>query len=155
MTNRLIWSMMWGFGGSMSLAERENFSSFIQGIVSTPVPEQSFAPLLDFAVNLDDGVWHLYKSKVPAVEVDTHKVTLFCSLFSAHFSALFSALTVGCRLPLLMSLFPLLIQYVMLRYYMLGLQNIVHFFCADLLVLVCFLLFSFFFFLLYIVNIFC
>lgn len=58
----------------MSLAERENFSTFIQGVVNTPVPEQSFAPLLDFAVSLDDGNWHLYKSKVPIVEVDTHKV---------------------------------------------------------------------------------
>ncbi len=48
--------------------------SFVQGIVNTPVPEPSVAPLLDYSVSLDDGNWHLYKSKVPIVEVDTHKV---------------------------------------------------------------------------------
>lgn len=74
MINRLIWAMMWGFGGSMGLSERESFSSFVQGVVSTPVPEATTAPLLDYCVSLDDGNWHLYKSKVPIVEVDTHKV---------------------------------------------------------------------------------
>eukprot|EP01113_Clastostelium_recurvatum_P011812 TRINITY_DN1605_c0_g1_i1.p1 TRINITY_DN1605_c0_g1~~TRINITY_DN1605_c0_g1_i1.p1 ORF type:complete len:4689 (+),score=1530.43 TRINITY_DN1605_c0_g1_i1:285-14351(+) len=76
MTNRLLFALMWGLGGSMGLAEREAFSAFIQGIATTPVPDAPPAGpcLLDFAVNIDDGNWSLWKSKVPTVEVESHKV---------------------------------------------------------------------------------
>ncbi|EFA77050.1 cytoplasmic dynein heavy chain [Heterostelium album PN500] len=72
-TNRLLYSLMWGLGGSMGLAERENFSKFIQTIAITPVPANTI-PLLDYAVNIEDAQWSLWKNKVPSVEVETHKV---------------------------------------------------------------------------------
>ncbi|EGG20698.1 cytoplasmic dynein heavy chain [Cavenderia fasciculata] len=72
-TNRLLYSLMWGLGGSMGLAERESFSKFIQTVAITPVPATTI-PLLDYAVNLDDAQWSLWKNKVPVVEVETHKV---------------------------------------------------------------------------------
>ncbi|KAF2072162.1 hypothetical protein CYY_006521 [Polysphondylium violaceum] len=72
-TNRLLYSLMWGFGGSMGLSERENFSQYIQSIAITPVPAATI-PLLDYAVNIEDSNWSLWKNKVPMVEVETHKV---------------------------------------------------------------------------------
>ncbi|EGC38132.1 cytoplasmic dynein heavy chain [Dictyostelium purpureum] len=72
-TNRLLYSLMWGFGGSMGLSERENFSKFIQSISITPVPPPTI-PLLDYSVSLEDANWSLWKNKVPSVEVETHKV---------------------------------------------------------------------------------
>ncbi|GAM24388.1 hypothetical protein SAMD00019534_075630 [Acytostelium subglobosum LB1] len=72
-TNRLYYSLMWGLGGSMGLAERENFSKYIQSIAITPMPPGTI-PLLDYAVNVDDGQWSMWKNKVPSVEVETHKV---------------------------------------------------------------------------------
>ncbi|KAM9964742.1 hypothetical protein ACTFIW_004524 [Dictyostelium discoideum] len=72
-TNRLLYSLMWGLGGSMGLVERENFSKFIQTIAITPVPANTI-PLLDYSVSLDDANWSLWKNKVPSVEVETHKV---------------------------------------------------------------------------------
>eukprot|EP01132_Coremiostelium_polycephalum_P002127 gene2127-2619_t len=72
-TNRLLYSMMWGFGGSMGLSERENFSKSIQQMAITPVPAPTI-PLLDYSVNVEDANWNLWKNKVPTVEVETHKV---------------------------------------------------------------------------------
>eukprot|EP01133_Synstelium_polycarpum_P001082 gene1082-1226_t len=72
-TNRLLYSLMWGLGGSMGLSEREAFSRHIQTLAITPVPPTTI-PLLDYAVNIEDAAWSLWKNKVPSIEVDTHKV---------------------------------------------------------------------------------
>jgi dynein heavy chain 1 len=72
--NRLSYSIMWGFGGSMSLFDREQFSRRLQEVMTTPVPDKSGPPLLDYFVNIEDGDWSLWTTKVPVVDIETHKV---------------------------------------------------------------------------------
>lgn len=75
LTNRVIFSMIWGFGGSMPLVEREKFCTKIREWISTPLPDfPPNATLLDYGVELESGEWFLWKSKVPVVEVEAHKV---------------------------------------------------------------------------------
>lgn len=69
--NRLLFSIIWGFGGSMSLGEREEYSRYIQKEATTPMPNTS-APLLDYGVSLEDGNWVQWAA--PVVDVETHKV---------------------------------------------------------------------------------
>ncbi len=45
-SNRLCYAIMWGFGGSLSLAERENFGRFIMGLATTSMPDISGPSLL-------------------------------------------------------------------------------------------------------------
>jgi hypothetical protein len=47
--NHLIFSIMWGFGGSMALKEREAFSRHIQASVTIPTPDPNGPPLLGVA----------------------------------------------------------------------------------------------------------
>jgi dynein heavy chain 1 len=44
--NHLIFSLMWGFGSSMSLKERETFSRHIQASVTITTPDPNGPPLL-------------------------------------------------------------------------------------------------------------
>lgn len=72
--NRLLFSIMWGFGGSMNLKEREEFSRHLQTLNATPtaLPTGS-SPLLDYFVSVDDGEWHAWSEKVPRREIETHE----------------------------------------------------------------------------------
>eukprot|EP01114_Cavostelium_apophysatum_P023031 TRINITY_DN854_c0_g1_i2.p1 TRINITY_DN854_c0_g1~~TRINITY_DN854_c0_g1_i2.p1 ORF type:complete len:4577 (-),score=1545.65 TRINITY_DN854_c0_g1_i2:38-13768(-) len=73
-TNRLLFSVMWGFGGSMSLAERESFCNYLRTVVTTPLPDPSGPNLLEYGVDADSGEWFLWRNKVPVVDIETHKV---------------------------------------------------------------------------------
>jgi dynein heavy chain 1 len=78
-TNRLLYSIMWGFGGSMGLADREIYSNEIKNMAASQVtvalPDTSSLSLLDYGIEVENGEWFLWKSKVPSVEIETHKVT--------------------------------------------------------------------------------
>eukprot|EP01117_Protostelium_nocturnum_P006264 TRINITY_DN2259_c0_g1_i6.p1 TRINITY_DN2259_c0_g1~~TRINITY_DN2259_c0_g1_i6.p1 ORF type:complete len:4259 (-),score=1954.67 TRINITY_DN2259_c0_g1_i6:110-12886(-) len=74
-TNRLIYSIMWAFGGSLALAERENYATWLAGNVQSPLPDTNSFNLLEYGVDLENGEWNLWKNKVPAVEIETHKVS--------------------------------------------------------------------------------
>lgn len=74
LTNRIIFSMIWGFGGSMNLNDREKFCNKLREWITTPLPDTSNLNLLDFGVELETGEWFLWKTKVPIVEVEAHKV---------------------------------------------------------------------------------
>ncbi len=77
MTNRLIFAIMWGFGGSLSLFERENFANQLLTMVTdtrTLPSDTSSINLLEFGVDVESGDWFQWKNKVPIVEIETHKV---------------------------------------------------------------------------------
>ena len=40
-TNRVAYALMWGFGGSLRLSDREAFARYIQSIATTPMPAAS------------------------------------------------------------------------------------------------------------------
>ena len=73
-SNRVIYSAMWGFGGSMGLSDREKYSKFIHKIASTSgLPDIDGPPLLDYFVDIDTGIWNPWSSTVPAVEIESDK----------------------------------------------------------------------------------
>lgn len=71
-TNRLIFSILWGFSGSNNLADRETFANYIHKLVTIPLPTEK--NLLEYGVDLETGEWILWSNKVPLVEIETHKV---------------------------------------------------------------------------------
>lgn len=50
-----------------------NMGEFIRGITTIPLPPNASQPIIDFEVALS-GEWVPWASKVPQVEVETHKV---------------------------------------------------------------------------------
>eukprot|EP01105_Mastigella_eilhardi_P022506 TRINITY_DN553_c0_g1_i1.p1 TRINITY_DN553_c0_g1~~TRINITY_DN553_c0_g1_i1.p1 ORF type:complete len:4613 (+),score=1400.71 TRINITY_DN553_c0_g1_i1:1522-13839(+) len=68
MTNRLLFSVMWGFGGSMNLMDREEYGRWLQKEASLNMTNT----LLDYGVSVDEGTWFPWTA--PVVEVETHKV---------------------------------------------------------------------------------
>ena len=74
MSKFVIFAMIWGIGGSMNLQTRTLFSNKICELTSVPVPSTTQYPLLDYEVRLDDQEWHLWKKKVPNIEIEPSKV---------------------------------------------------------------------------------
>lgn len=78
----MILSILWGMGGSLSLAARSAFSEEVARICDLPLPSQLASSdadgqtLLDFEPSIDDGQWHHWKSRVKQVEIDTQQVRL-------------------------------------------------------------------------------
>ncbi|KAH3764595.1 cytoplasmic dynein heavy chain [Pelomyxa schiedti] len=70
--NRLLFSLIWGFGGSMSTSDREEYSKYIQAEAPIKVTTAPGTLLLDYGVTVEDGSWIQWKA--PTIEVDTHKV---------------------------------------------------------------------------------
>ena len=70
----LCLSLMWGVGGSLNLREREKFSNYIMEQSDSNMPPASGTPLLDYEVRIEDQQWHLWKKKVPNIEIETHRV---------------------------------------------------------------------------------
>jgi dynein heavy chain 1 len=69
---QLLFSIMWGFGGSMALRERETFSRYICTLssISTPDQSESSPPLLDYSIKFEDNCgWRLWNTYVAKVEV--------------------------------------------------------------------------------------
>ena len=74
MTNRVVYSCMWGFGGSLGLNDREQFSKYIHRLATTSgLPDISGPPLLDFFVDIDSGNWVPWSTTVPTVEIESDK----------------------------------------------------------------------------------
>lgn len=72
-----IFSLVYGIGGSMNLATRTDFSEEVRadcGLVDMP-PQQAGASLLDYECRIDDQSWHLWKQRVPTIQIDPSKVT--------------------------------------------------------------------------------
>ncbi len=79
-TNRLVYALMWGLGGSMGLSEREEFGNFLNANMPTtgsaaPLDPKLAASLLDFYPDLNrDGEWVQWRTRVQAMDIESHKV---------------------------------------------------------------------------------
>ncbi|PFH31617.1 dynein heavy chain [Besnoitia besnoiti] len=80
----LLLALLWGFGGSMSLANRLKFAKDVQEISPVRLPSALGSDdgdggrdltLLDFEPGVDDGEWRLWKEKVKQVDIEPHQVT--------------------------------------------------------------------------------
>ncbi|EPR57558.1 dynein heavy chain [Toxoplasma gondii GT1] len=77
----LLLAMLWGFGGSLSLSNRLNFTKEVQRLSPIRLPSALDAnedgrdvTLLDFEPSVEDGEWHTWKEKVKQVEIEPHQV---------------------------------------------------------------------------------
>ena len=90
----LIFSMLWGLGGSMNYGDRLKLCTKITRISEIALPntesnvmadtEQSTSStistsstttsLIDYEVNVDSGDWRLWLRSVPSTEIETHQV---------------------------------------------------------------------------------
>lgn len=69
----MVWSLLWGFGGSLSLDNREVLGNYLSTFSTLDLPGGA-EPLIDWEVKVEDASWSLYKSRVPQIEIETHKV---------------------------------------------------------------------------------
>ena len=72
-----ILSIVWSFGGSLNLQHREAFARWIGGMTSASVAQPSTIAersLLDYEVHVSDGEWAALESKVPSIEIETHRI---------------------------------------------------------------------------------
>lgn len=90
----LVLAILWGCGGSLSLANRLRFSRDVEVISPIPLPallknnrsaggggsggdgtgSSDEVTLLDFEPRVDDGEWHLWKEKVKQIEIEPQQV---------------------------------------------------------------------------------
>ena len=70
----VIFATLWGIGGSMNLQTRTNFGNRLNEFTSVPLPPTNQYPLIDFEIRIDDQEWHLWKKKVPNIEIEPSKV---------------------------------------------------------------------------------
>ncbi|RUS77140.1 hypothetical protein EGW08_015096 [Elysia chlorotica] len=73
MSKYLVYSMLWSMSGDSRIKVRCELGDFIRSITTIPLPPSSNVPIIDYEV-LTSGEWAPWQSKVPQVEVETHKV---------------------------------------------------------------------------------
>jgi len=70
----VIFATIWGVGGSMNLSTRTQFGDKLGEFTSVPLPAHGTYPAIDFEIRIEDQEWHLWKKKVPNVEIEPQKV---------------------------------------------------------------------------------
>jgi len=74
MTKWVVANTIWGIGGSLNLARRVEFCNKIYEVCSIDLPDPSGPPLIDYEVRIEDQEWHLWKERVPVIDVEVNKV---------------------------------------------------------------------------------
>ncbi|XP_033735277.1 cytoplasmic dynein 1 heavy chain 1-like isoform X2 [Pecten maximus] len=69
----LIYSLVWSMTGDGPLKMRKDMGEFIRSCTTIALPTASSHPIVDFEVAIT-GEWVPWQSRVPQVEVETHKV---------------------------------------------------------------------------------
>ena len=76
MSKWLIISIIWGFGGSLSLGNRTNFSEKLKSFTSDiEFPNDPNFQMIDYYVNMGENKWNPWKAKVPNTDIDSKKVS--------------------------------------------------------------------------------
>ncbi|RHY13104.1 hypothetical protein DYB25_007654, partial [Aphanomyces astaci] len=72
----LVFSILWGFGGSLDNPNRVKLAQFLTSInTAIPLPTlPTDTTLLDFEVQVKDGEWKLWSYSVPTIDLDSHRV---------------------------------------------------------------------------------
>ena len=72
-TKRLIFSLVWSFAGDSKLDFRAKLGDFLRTSTAIDMPSGSFS-VIDYDVNVANGEWFAWRSKVPTVEIETQNV---------------------------------------------------------------------------------
>lgn len=72
-TKYLVYSLLWSMSGDGRLKIRQELGEFIRGITTIALPPSTNLPIIDYEVSIT-GEWVPWQSKVPQIEVETHKV---------------------------------------------------------------------------------
>ena len=76
MSKWLIVCLIWGFGGSLSLGNRTKFSEFLKTLtLDINFPNESNYQMIDYFVNMKEGKFQTWKSKVPNTDIESSKVS--------------------------------------------------------------------------------
>ena len=76
MSKWLIVSLIWGFGGSLNLGNRTKFSEFLKTLtLDIDFPNESNYQMIDYYVNMKEGKFLTWKSKVPNTDIESSKVS--------------------------------------------------------------------------------
>ncbi|OQR99244.1 dynein heavy chain, partial [Thraustotheca clavata] len=73
----LVFSIIWGFGGSMDIAHRVKLAEYfasINTVIPLPALTSDNTSLLDFEVQIKDGEWQPWIYSVPQLELESHRV---------------------------------------------------------------------------------
>lgn len=78
----LVFSIIWGFGGSMDSANRVHLCEFVvrtlENRIVFPVSSSAMSnpenSLLEYEVNIDDGEWRQWIRSIPQLDLESHRV---------------------------------------------------------------------------------
>lgn len=74
-TKRLVYSLIWSFAGDAKLDLRTSFGEYLRGITTYDLPPSvNDWSIIDYDIAVNTGEWTPWQSKVPTVEIETHKV---------------------------------------------------------------------------------
>ncbi len=68
----LVYCVIWCLSGDGKMKSREEMGEFIRSTTTIPLPPGT-TPVIDYEVTIQ-GEWSMWTSKVPKIEVETHKV---------------------------------------------------------------------------------
>jgi dynein heavy chain 1 len=75
-TKRLLLSIIWAFSGDAKLDLRTEMGDFLRGRTGIDLPLMApGASLLDYDVQVSNGEWIAWQSRVPVIEIEAHSVT--------------------------------------------------------------------------------
>lgn len=70
----LVYSILWSFAGDARLKVRQDLGEFVRSITTIPLPPVTGGySLIDYEVTIQ-GEWQLWQTRVPQIEIETHKV---------------------------------------------------------------------------------
>jgi dynein heavy chain 1 len=72
-TRWLIYSLLWSFVGDCKSKIRHEFGEYVRAITTIQMPPNQSVPLIDYEVTMD-GEFSPWISKVPSIEIETHRV---------------------------------------------------------------------------------
>ncbi|CAO0793713.1 unnamed protein product [Mucor circinelloides] len=75
-TKRVIYSIIWSFSGDAKLELRAVLGDYVRGVTTYELPPlANDASIIDYDIAVNTGQWVPWESKVPVVEIETHKVS--------------------------------------------------------------------------------
>lgn len=75
-TKRIIYSIIWSFSGDAKLDLRAVLGDFVRGVTTYELPPLgNDTTIIDYDISVSSGQWVPWESKVPVVEIETHKVS--------------------------------------------------------------------------------
>ncbi|KAI8967648.1 dynein heavy chain [Mycotypha africana] len=75
-TKRIIYSIIWSFSGDAKLELRTVLADFVRNVTTYELPPTgNGTSIIDYDIAVNTGAWIPWESKVPVIEIETHKVS--------------------------------------------------------------------------------